>query len=209
VTPEAIAGRVDALRVRLLAAGALDVRILAAAKGAAPALIDAAVEAGVVDIGASYAQELLTTSAAVRIRPRWHFIGRLQTNKVRHVAAIVDLWQSVDRPRLVDEIARRAPGAHVLIQVDVTGDPARGGCAPGAVPDLVVRATTAGLVVDGLMAGPTIVGSGRAPFRLVSRLADDLGLRERSMGMTDDLEDAVAEGATMVRVGRALFAGGG
>ncbi len=205
----AIAARVEAVRRRIAAASpdaaARPARIVAAAKGASPALVDAAVAAGVVDIGESYGQELLAKAAAVRSHPRWHFIGRLQTNKVRQIASLVDLWQSVDRARLVDEIAARAPGARVLVQVDVTGDPDRGGCPPAQVAELVRHARAAGLVVDGLMAGPTVVGSGREPFRAVCRLADDLGLLERCMGMSDDLEDAVAEGSTMVRVGRALF----
>jgi uncharacterized pyridoxal phosphate-containing UPF0001 family protein len=205
VTPAAVAGRVEAVRARLAAAGRPGVRIVAAAKGASPALVDAVVEAGVVDVGASYAQELVVTAAALRRQPRWHFIGRLQTNKVRLVADLVGLWQSVDRSRLADEVARRAPGAHVLVQVDVTGDPARGGCPPESVPGLVARARRAGLVVEGLMAGPPLVGSGRAPFRLVRELADRLDLRERCMGMSGDLEDALAEGSTMVRVGTALF----
>jgi uncharacterized pyridoxal phosphate-containing UPF0001 family protein len=203
-----VAGRVAAVRARLHAAGGDRVRLVAAAKGASPALLDAAVAAGVADVGMSTAQWLLAAAAGMRTTPRWHFIGRLQTNKVKVIAHLVDLWQSVDRPRLVDEIARRAPGAHVLVQVDVTGDPAKGGCRPADVPALVARAVGAGLVVEGLMAGPTIVGAGRTPFRLVARLADELGLPERCMGMTDDLEDAVAEGATMVRVGRALFSRG-
>jgi hypothetical protein len=205
VTEEDVPGRIAAVRQRLAAAGGPDVRIVAAAKGAAPSLIDAAVRAGVVDIGASYAQELLAAAGSVQEAPRWHFIGRLQANKVRQVARLVELWQSIDRPRLVDEVARHAPGAAVLIQVDVTGDPAKGGCPPASVAELVGRAHGAGLDVQGLMAGPPTPGSGPAPFRLVTRLADDLGLTERCMGMTDDLELAVGEGSTMVRVGRGLF----
>ncbi len=200
-----MARRVGAVRQRRVGAGGTDVRIVAAAKGAPSSSIDAAVQAGVVDIGASYAQELLAVAPVVTESPRWHFIGRLQTNKVRQVAALVVLWQSVDRARLVDEVARQAPGAPVLIQVDVTGDPAKGGCPPESVPELVARAVQAGLAVRGLMAGPPDAGSGPGPFRLVSRLADELGLVERCMGMTDDLELAVAEGSTMVRVGRGLF----
>ena len=72
-----------------------------------------------------------------------HFIGQLQSNKVRQVAAVVDVWETVDRPRLVDEIARRAPGARVLVQVDATGEPGKGGCPLDDVPALV-RAATAG-----------------------------------------------------------------
>lgn len=204
VAPDEIAARVAAVRARIEAAGGAGVRLLAAVKGAPPAVVDAVVRAGVHDVGGSYARELLATAAGLETRPTWHFIGRLQTNKVRALGGVVDVWQSVDRPRLVDELARRVPGARILVQVDVTGDPARGGCDSARVPELVELATGSGLVVLGLMAGPTVVGSGRAPFRALAGLADRLGLAERCMGMSDDLEDAVAEGATMVRVGRAI-----
>ncbi|MGQ0616337.1 MAG: alanine racemase, partial [Acidimicrobiia bacterium] len=105
------------------------------------------------------------------------------------------------------ELGRRAPGAVVLVQVNVSDQPQRGGAAPAAVPELVVRCRGVGLDVAGLMAvgppgGPELAGPG---FALVRRLADTLGLAELSMGMSDDLEVAVAHGATMVRVGTALF----
>lgn len=137
-----------------------------------------------------------------------HFIGQLQSNKVRQLAGFVDVWETVDRPRLVDEVAKRAPGATVLLQVDTSGEPGKGGCAPGDVPDLLRAARRAGLVVDGLMTvGPTAGGpeAARPGFRLVRRLVDDLGLATCSMGMSGDLEVAVEEGSTQVRVGTALF----
>jgi hypothetical protein len=127
---------------------------------------------------------------------------------VRQLAGRVDVWETVDRMRLVAEIARRAPGATVLIQVDTAGEQGKGGCAPAAVADLVGAARATGLVVDGLMTvGPTAGGpeAARPGFRLVRRLADDLGLATCSMGMSGDLEVAVEEGATEVRVGTALF----
>ena len=80
---------------------------------------------------------------------RWHFIGRLQRNKVRSLAPHVALWQSVDRPELGAEIARRAPGAAVLVQVNVSGEPTKGGCAPDDVPGLVRDLTADGLEVAG------------------------------------------------------------
>jgi uncharacterized pyridoxal phosphate-containing UPF0001 family protein len=136
-------------------------------------------------------------------------IGRLQTNKVRALAGVVALWQSVDRVELGREIARRSPGAAVLVQVDVTGAAGRGGCPEDEVAPLVEALDALGLEVRGLMA----VGPGGPPeearpgFRRVARLADRLGLPERSIGMSGDLEVAVEEGATMVRVGTALFGG--
>ena len=139
--------------------------------------------------------------------PEWHFIGRLQRNKVRTIAGLVSLWQSVDRPALAETIAKHAPGAAVLVQVDVTGEPQKGGCPPGEVAALVATCRGLGLDVRGLMAvgpfGPP--EDARPGFRRVRELADELGLAERSIGMSADLEVGVEEGSTMVRVGTALF----
>ena len=134
-------------------------------------------------------------------------IGGVQRNKVRGLAGVVALWQTVDRPALVAEVARRSPGDRILLQVDCLGMPGRGGCPPDEVESLAASAVAAGLEVVGLMTvGAPGDGdeTGRA-FRTVARLADDLGLEERSMGMSDDLEMAIDHGSTMVRIGRALF----
>lgn len=182
--------------------------IVAVTKGFGPDAVAAAVAAGVEDVGESYAQELLAKAeAGTAAPPRWHFVGRLQANKVRSLAGTVALWQSVDRPRVVDEVARRAPGARVLVQVDVSGEPSKGGCPPAEVPALVERASAAGLEPAGLMAvGPLGPPEDARPgFRAVTALADRLDLPVRSMGMSADLEVAVQEGSTMVRVGTALF----
>jgi len=202
-----VAERVAAVRARIADAGGEGrVTLVAVTKGFGPEVVAAAIAAGVDDVGESYAQELVAKAAVVDV-PRWHFVGRLQANKVRALAGTVALWQSVDRARLVDEVARRAPGAQVLVQVDVSGEPSKGGCPPEQVPALVERAAAAGLEPAGLMAvgpqgGPE---AARPGFRALVRLADRLGLAERSMGMSGDLEVAVQEGATMVRVGTALF----
>jgi hypothetical protein len=163
-------------------------------------------------IGENYAQELLAKLASYdaggRPRPAIHFVGRLQSNKVRHLAGTVDVWESVDRAGLLDEIARRDPGATVLIQVNAAGEPGKGGCPPGDVEALAERARTLNLDLNGLMTvGPT---DGDAEvteraFGLTRRLTDELGLATCSMGMTDDLELALAAGSTRVRVGTALF----
>jgi pyridoxal phosphate enzyme (YggS family) len=202
-----VAERVAAVRARIADAGGEGrVRLVAVTKGFGPELVAAAVAAGVEDVGESYAQELMGKAAEVDV-PRWHFVGRLQANKVRALAGTVDLWQSVDRARVVDELARRAPGARVLVQVDVSGEPSKGGCPPAQVPALVERAAAAGLEPRGLMAvGPLGPAEDARPgFRALVGLADELGLEERSIGMSGDLEVAVEEGATMVRVGTALF----
>lgn len=178
-------------------------------KGFGPAAVVAAGGAGCHSIGENYAQELHTKAAAAAAAGvRVHFIGRLQSNKVRQLAGLVDVFETVDRPSLVGEVARRSPGSTVLIQVNATGEPGKGGCRLADVASLVEASIAAGLVVDGLMTvGPTIGGpeAARPSFRIVRRIVDDLDLATCSMGMTADLDVAVQEGSTRVRVGTALF----
>ncbi|MEY2451212.1 MAG: dependent protein [Acidimicrobiaceae bacterium] len=206
-----LVGNLERVRGRIATAGGDpdQVRILAVTKGHGIDAVRAALAAGLADIGENYAQELAAKADELgdAVAPRWHFIGQLQRNKVRSVAHLVDLWQSVDRLRLGEEIAKRSPGASVLVEVNLTDDPNRGGTRPGLVPGLVDGLRDLGLQVRGLMA---VGGTGapedvRAGFRAVRALADEFELPERSMGMSGDLELAVAEGATMVRVGSALF----
>jgi PLP dependent protein len=209
---EAVRVRMEELRARLDAVERPwdhRVAVVAVTKGFGSEAIDAAVAGGCDAIGENYAQELLDKREVIeRRRPEVHFIGRLQRNKVRQLVGLVDVWCSLDRPSVVDEVAKRAPGAHVLVQVDTTGDPAKGGCAVAEVSDLVDRAIERGLVVRGLMTvGPTGRDSeaARPGFAQVRGLVDRLGLTECSMGMSADLEVAVQEGSTQVRVGTALF----
>lgn len=204
-----VARRVEAVRARIRSAGGdpSDVRLVAVTKGFGPEVVEAVVAAGVIDTAESYAQELVAKAAVVS-GARWHFVGRLQTNKVRLVAPLVHLWQSIDRPELALELRRRAPRAQVLVQVNVCGEQGKGGCDPGETPVLVDHLRQSGFDVTGLMAVGGSAGSperARPGFRRLNELADRLGLAERSMGMSDDLEVAVEEGSTMVRVGRALF----
>ena len=131
----------------------------------------------------------------------------MQRNKVAALAPHVHLWQAVDRPAAGEAIARRQPGARVLVQVNVTGEPAKPGCPPADAPALVARlrgltSTSRGLMAVGPAGDPKLARPG---FRRLATLARQLGLAELSMGMSDDLEVAVQEGATMVRIGRALF----
>ncbi len=214
ISPEGIARRLADVRERIEEAGGIDVAVLAVTKGFGPEVLTAAVAAGCDRIGENYAQELLAKREAVAGLDgvSVHFIGRLQSNKVRQLAGVVDVFESVDRASLIDSLARRAPGVRILVQVNPgmrPGDGAtKGGCAPGEVPELVERAREAGLVVDGLMTvGPTdgdpVVT--RAVFREVRGLVDTLGLPVCSMGMSGDLEIAVEEGTTQVRIGTALF----
>lgn len=205
----AVAGEVARVRQRIEAAGGDPerVRIVAVTKGHGVDAVRAAAAAGLVDVGESYAQELMAKAEELDTDVHWHMIGRLQRNKVRQIAAFVHLWQSVDRLSLAGEVARHTPGAVVLVQVNVSGAEQQGGCPPERVAPVVEGCADLGLDVRGLMAiGPMgAPEASRAAFRNVRELADRLGLPERSMGMSDDLEAAVAEGSTLVRIGTALF----
>ena len=204
----AVDERIRAIRHELELASGGRARLLPVTKAFGPEAVRAVRAAGLTEVGESYAQELVVKHREVDdAEISWHMIGRLQRNKVRRLSGLVSLWQSVDRPELVDEIARWAPGARVLIQVNVLGRLEQGGCRPGEVERLVVRAHEAGLEVIGLMGIGTEGdrdGTERS-FAAIARLADQLGLAERSMGMTDDRNSALAHGSTLVRVGRALF----
>ena len=188
-----------------------DVRIVAVTKGFGVDAPRAALAAGLTMIGENYAQELVAKheelSPDERERIEWHFLGRLQRNKVRSLAAIVSVWQSVDRVELIDEIARRAPGARVMIQLNLSEEPQKGGAALADCAGLVGHARETGLDVVGLMGVGTAGNSAdsAAAFTKLVSLADELGIAERSIGMSDDLEVAVTAGSTMVRVGTALF----
>jgi pyridoxal phosphate enzyme (YggS family) len=203
-----VAERLVAVRDRIEAAGGdpASVRIVAVTKGHPASRVREALAAGLDDIGESYAQELIAKAEEVE-GARWHFVGRLQRNKVRHLAGLVDLWQSVDRLSLAAEIARHAPGAAVLVQVNVSGSEQQGGAPPERLAAVVEGCGDLGLDVRGLMAigpqGPE--RDVRQAFALVRELADGLGLPERSMGMSGDLDAAVREGSTMVRVGTDLL----
>lgn len=205
--------RAERVKHRIADAGgdAAHVGIVAVTKGFDSSAIEAAARAGLSMIGENYAQELrgkwseigTATKTAVEI----HFIGRLQSNKVRQLAGVVDVWQSVDRMRLVTEIARHDPGAAIFVQLDVSGSAAQGGCPPDEASSLVAAAHREGLDVAGCMAiGP----QGSPPeiekaFGEVARFADRHELEHRCMGMSADLEAAIRAGSTMVRIGTALF----
>jgi pyridoxal phosphate enzyme (YggS family) len=207
-----IAANLVAVRQRIERAGADPdrVRIVAVAKRFDAETVRAAMAAGLGDIGQSYAQELTAVADALDEQPRWHFVGQIQRNKVARVAAHVHWWHSVDRAAVGEAIARAAPGASVLVQVNTTGEAQKAGCAPDIVTDVVSALRDLELRVEGLMTiGPTDAArdpeAARPAFARLRELADELELRERSMGMSGDLEIAVQEGATTVRVGTALF----
>ena len=195
-----------------------EVTLVAVTKTFGAHVILEAVELGVSDVGENRAQELREKAVVVGDRVRWHFIGPLQTNKVKHVVGVATLIHSVDRPALGAEIDRRARAQDlvqdVLIEVNVAREAAKQGCDPAGAVALAVATDALGHVrVRGLMA--------MAPFSddpqdsrpyfeemasLRERVAQDVPTAtELSMGMTRDFEVAIEEGATIVRVGEAIF----
>ena len=208
-TVAAVGERYEAVRARIARAGDQDVTVVAITKALGSWAVDAAAACGIGHVGENYAQECLAKLAAATAapRPRVHFVGRVQRNKVKTLAGCVDVWQTVDRPELAREIGRRAPGAEVMIQVNISAEASKGGCQAAETERLASVVADAGLNLIGLMGigplGPP--EEARSGFRSLRQMVDTLGLAHCSMGMTDDLEVAVAEGATMVRIGRSLF----
>ena len=181
-------------------------RIVAVTKGRDRLSAAAALAAGLHELGENYAQELLDKAPSLA-GARWHFIGNLQANKVRRLAPHVELWQSVDRSRLLSEIARHSPGAQILVQVTEQATAGRGGCDQATARRLVAEAADRGLHPVGLMcmALPGGHEALRRQFRQVRALADELALPVRSMGTSGDFTAAVREGANMLRLGRVLL----
>lgn len=206
---DAVVSRVADVRRRVEASGGDPdrIRIVAVTKGFGPDAIVAARAAGLSDVGENYAQEMLAKVPHAPAGIKWHFLGPIQRNKVARLARTRPVWHGVDRPAAADAVAHAAPGSEVLIQVNVIGAADRPGCPVEEVADLVAHVRTLPLDLSGLMAvGPRQIGdASRDCFRWLARRAAELGLRELSMGMSEDFEMAVAEGATTLRLGRALF----
>jgi len=199
------------------------VTLLAVSKTFGVDAIAEAHAAGQRCFGENYVQEAVEKVAAVGglvPRPEWHLIGPIQTNKTRVVAATFDWVHSVDRLKVAERLSAQRPAGlaplSVCVQVNVSGEASKSGVAPAEV-DALARAVAAlpRLRLRGLMAIPEVVAGGdmaaqRRPFRTLRTLfdqlrSDGLALDTLSAGMSDDLEAAVLEGATMVRVGSAIF----
>lgn len=166
-----------------------------------------AADVGCHGLGENYAQETIAKYAVGHPLPL-HFIGHLQTNKVRQLVPMVDVWETVDRIELGLEISKRCPGATVMLQVNVSGEASKSGCKAAEAEVLLAGCRDAGLNVIGLMTMAPLAGgdgAARRSFSGLRRLADSLGLSECSMGMSSDYRIAVAEGATVLRLGSVLF----
>ena len=190
------------------------VTIVAVSKTFPADLVTAAHQAGVRHFGENWVQEAaakLPQLAALTPRPIWHMVGHLQTNKVKLALELFDLIQSVDSVHLGETIARRAGGRRIpiLLEVNVAGEASKQGFRPEDLPSACDRLRAIPqLDLRGLMTVAPAVDHPEAAepvFRCLRELRDELGLQELSMGMTDDFEMAVREGATILRIGRAIF----
>ena len=208
IDPQEVALRVQQIRSEIAHASSSPVAIIAVTKTFGHDAIRAAVIAECDAVGENYAQEVLAKVAEAPIDLPVHFIGAIQSNKVRQLAPYISLWQGVDRLSVISELGKRAPGAEILLQVNTTNEDTKSGVAPAEVESLLAAGQDAGLVVRGLMTiGPTSgdIAQAEKAFLSLRSLADSLHLAECSMGMSDDYLVAVACGSTMVRIGSRLF----
>lgn len=225
-----IADNIARIRDRIEAAAirahrdAASIRLVAVTKYVDAATAALVLEAGCQDLGESRPQELWSKAAAFELAgARWHLIGRLQRNKVRRTLPLVDLIHSVDSERLLAEIDAEASQMglppRVLLEVNCSGESAKQGFAADDVRRLLpsldryARVHVAGLMTMAPLEGDE--NAARATFAALRELRDELAfqapgnveLRELSMGMSGDFEAAIAEGATIVRIGSSLFEG--
>ncbi len=218
-----IARALNAVRDRIAAAQRRagrapgSVRLVLASKTQPPQAVRAAYAAGARDFGENYVQEAMDKQAALSDLKdiRWHLIGHLQTNKARVAAAAFDTIESLDSMRLGEALARARPQRPipVLVEINLGGEASKTGVAPDGAQALI-QAVRGKVEVLGLMAIPPPGPGAEHSRRYFARLRDlrnrlaaatGLALSELSMGMTDDFEVAIEEGATIVRVGRAIF----
>jgi PLP dependent protein len=195
------------------------VSLLAVSKGQPAAAVAAAYAAGQRDFGENYVQEALDKIAALgALDAQWHFIGPLQSNKTARVAGQFAWVHSVDRLKLAERLSAQRPQTlpplNICVQVNISGEASKSGCAAAEAPALCQAiATLPRLRLRGLMAIPAPATPGsdaRAPFRVLRQLFETLrgqglALDTLSAGMSDDFAAAIAEGATLVRIGTAIF----
>jgi pyridoxal phosphate enzyme (YggS family) len=209
-----IAANLEGVRARIAAACAAagrsvdEVALIAVSKTVAAERCREAVAAGQALLGENYAQELRDKAPLVA-GARWHFIGPLQRNKIKYVVGTADLIHSIDRASLVEELAaqaaRRGIVQRILLQVNVGAEPQKSGCAPAELPSLLAAAALPSLRCEGLMCIPPFDVDPVPHFERLRALAREHGLATLSMGMSADYERAIACGATLVRVGTAIF----
>jgi uncharacterized pyridoxal phosphate-containing UPF0001 family protein len=204
---ERVGANLERVRSRITSSGRelASVRIVAVTKTFGVDEVQAAWQLGLRHFGENYVDELCTKRDAAP-DAAWHFLGALQTNKIARASACATILSAVARERELEKLAALESEVSLDVQVDFTGRAERNGAAPGEVAKLVSRARELNLNVRGLMVvAPTDPIAARHAFASAGALADELGLTERSMGMSEDLELACSLGSTEVRLGRALF----
>lgn len=208
---EEVGERLEVVRSAITDVGRTDVTVVAVTKGFDRSAMDCAQRLGLTNVGENYAQELLGKAEAVNPGTNVHFMGRVQRNKVRKVVDIVDVWHSVSRPEILTEIAKRsAPlerSPKILIQVRPHDDDTKDGIRPSELDAMLETAAEAGAEVGGLMT-IGVLGNAAATkeaFVELAALAKAYGLADCSMGMSGDYRDALAAGATILRLGSVLF----
>ena len=190
-----------------------DVLLIGVSKTVEGARIRQAIEAGVAALGENRVQEAKEKVAEIGRPVPWHLIGHLQTNKVRDALELFDVIHSLDRLDLAKELDKRARArgrtVDTLVEVNVAGEASKGGVGPDGLGELLdAVAALSAVKVRGLMAIPPEAkeaDDSRVWFRALRKLAERHGFGELSMGMSGDFEVAIEEGATMVRVGTAIF----
>jgi pyridoxal phosphate enzyme (YggS family) len=202
----AVRENLERVRERIVAAGRepQDVRICAAIKYVPADELPVLAEAGIQIVGENRAQDLLAKQADHGDLFEWHFIGALQSRKVKDVAPNVSLIHSLSTDSALTQLEKH-PAPAVLVQVNVAGEDSKEGIAPDAVGDFIARCPAR---VVGLMTMPPFAENpeeSRAYFARLAELAAEHGLTELSMGTTQDFEVAAAEGATIVRLGTVLY----
>jgi pyridoxal phosphate enzyme (YggS family) len=189
-----------------------DVKLVAVSKTFPAEFADEAITAGITDLGENRVQEARDKKPLVQTSARWHLIGHLQTNKAKDAVKLFDVIQAVDSLDLAEKLARAAEGQErtieVMLQVNIGDEPQKSGLAR-AEADAIAKQVAAltPLHLIGLMAIPPVgtPDESRPYFRELRSMRDALGLKELSMGMSEDFEAAIEEGSTIVRVGRAIF----
>jgi pyridoxal phosphate enzyme (YggS family) len=186
-----------------------DVTLVAVSKTFPASAVEEAIAAGATDVGENRVQEARDKKPEVRGSARWHLIGHLQSNKAKDAARIFDVVQTIDSASLAQKISNAATAPiDALIEVNIGGEPQKAGVMPADVAALASEvAALPNLRITGLMTIPPIgtPDESRKYFQELRALCDRLGLKELSMGMSEDFEVAIEEGATIVRVGRAIF----
>ena len=208
---EVIRGNLERVRSEIAAAGRdpTDVQILAAVKYVPVDELGVLAEAGIELVGENRAQDLVSKAEAYPGRFTWDFIGQLQSRKVRQVLPYVRYIETVASESALEQLGRHGtPATEVLIEVNVAGEAGKSGIAPSELPEYLERAPVA---VAGLMTMPPLAPTpeaSRRHFASLRELAAEHGLRELSMGTSQDYLVAVQEGATIVRLGTSLYRSG-